>query len=206
MRSHFSLSSRCFVNTNLNSGYTVGGIALGTVLTVSKRVNHELSKIPVDSILLIKGEGVEGDVHRGVTVQHQLGVKEDPTQPNLRQVHLIQHELIQELQEKGFDVKHATMGENITTSGIELLPLPTGTILNIGSEVKIELTGLRVPCAQLNKYQKGLAVAVLDQDENGNTVSRIGIMGIILKGGLVKADDKIEVFLPPEPHKPLERV
>ena len=179
---------------------------MGTVLAVCKRGNHQLSKKTVDSILLIKGEGVDGDIHRGRTVQHQLGVKEDPTQPNLRQVHFIQHELIQKLQDKGFNVNPATLGENITTTGIELLSLPTGAILHIGKDAKIEITGLRMPCAQINQYQKGLAAAVIERDENGKTVSKIGIMGIILKGGLIAAGDKIEVLLPPQPHKPLERV
>ena len=179
---------------------------MGSVLAVCKCENHQFSKKTVDSILLIKGEGIDGDIHRGITVQHQLGVKEDPTQPNLRQVHLIDYGLIRELQSKKFDINPGTMGENITTLGIELLSLPTGTILNIGSEVEVEITGLRIPCAQLNQYQKGLAAAVLERDENGNTVSKIGIMGVILKGGTVKAEDQIEIILPPEPHKPLERV
>lgn len=183
-----------------------GVTTLGNVLAVCMCKNHQLSKKIVDFIFLVKGEGVEDDIHRGITVQHQLGVKEDPTQPNLRQVHLIQYELIQELQNKGFDVKSGTLGENITTAGIELLSLPTGTIAHIGKEAKIEITGLRFPCVQINQYQKGLAAAVVERNENGKIVSKIRVMGVILKGGKVEAGDKIEVFLPPQPHKPLERV
>ena len=179
---------------------------MGSVLGVSKSANHEFSKESADTLILIEGEGVDGDSHRGVTGKHRSRVKADPTQPNLRQVHLIHYELILELQDKGFDVKPSTLGENITTSGIDLLSLPTGTILNIGLEAKIEVTGLRNPCAQLDNYQKGLTSACLDRDKSGNLVRKAGIMGIVLKGGVVKLGDQIEVVLPPEPRKPLERV
>lgn len=179
---------------------------MGSVLSVSKGENHEFSKQIMDSIDLIEGEGVEGDAHRGVTVQHQSRVKKDPTQPNLRQAHLIHYELIQELQGKGFYVSPGTMGENITTSGIHLLALPTGTVLKIGLTAIIEVTGLRNPCAQLDKYQKGLTAAVLDRDSSGNLIRKAGIMAVVVKGGRVNVGDRIKVILPPKPHKSLERV
>lgn len=179
---------------------------MGSVLSVSRGESHEFSKQVMDSIDLIEGEGVEGDAHRGVTVKHRSRVKKDPTQPNLRQVHLIHYELIQELQGKGFDVSPATMGENITTSGIDLLALPTGTILTIGSTAAIEVTGLRNPCSQLDTYQKGLTAAVLDRDRTGNLIRKAGIMAVVVKGGRVNVGDNIIVTLPPKPHKSLERV
>lgn len=179
---------------------------LSRVISVGKSSVHTFSKEAVDSILLIVGEGVEGDAHKGVTVKHRSRVKADPTQPNLRQVHLIHNELIQELQEKGFDVHPAAMGENITTSGVDLLSLPTDTILAIGSDVKLKVTGLRNPCAQLDNYQKGLTAAVLDRDEDGNIVRKAGIMSVVLKGGVVNVGDAIDVMLPAKPHRSLEPV
>ncbi len=179
---------------------------MGTIFAVSKCKNHTFSKLPTESIRLIEGEGVAGDAHRGITVKHRSRVRADPTQPNLRQVHLIHYELIQELRQKGFDVNPSTMGENITTLRVDLLSLPTGTILAIGAEAKIEITGLRNPCVQLDNYQKGLMAAVLDRDTNGNLVRKAGIMGIVLAGGEVKIGNQIKIILPPEPHQPLKRV
>lgn len=179
---------------------------LSKVVSVGKSSAHTFSKEVVDSILLIAGEGVEGDAHKGVTVKHRSRVKVDPTQPNLRQVHLIHNELIEELQAKGFDVHPATMGENITTSGVDLLSLPADTILAVGPDVKLKVTGLRNPCAQLDNYQKGLTAAVLDRDEDGNIVRKAGIMSVVLKGGVVNIGDAIEVILPVKPHRPLEQV
>lgn len=179
---------------------------MGVVHSVSKSDKHTFSKKPVDFIFLIEGEGVEGDAHRGVTVKHRSRVEVDPTQPNLRQVHLIHNELIHELQAQGFDVEPAAMGENITTSGMDILALPRGTVLDIGPEARLEVTGLRNPCIQLDHYQKGLTAAVLDRDEHGKLVRKAGIMAIVLKSGTVRKGDPIKVHLPPEPHLPLERV
>jgi MOSC domain-containing protein YiiM len=183
-----------------------GEFKLGSVFALSKCSSHEFSKTPADSLRLIEGEGVEGDAHRGVTVKHRSRVRADPTQPNLRQVHLIHHELIQELRAGGFEVAAANMGENITTAGIDLLALPTRTILHIGSDARVEVTGLRNPCAQLDQLQNGLKEAVSGRDESGKPRGRIGVMGIVLKSGVVATGDHIEVVLPPEPHKRLERV
>ncbi len=179
---------------------------MGIVFAVSKCEKYTFSKIPADSIRLIEGEGVEGDAHRGIMVKHRSRVRADPTQPNLRQVHIIHYELIQELQQKGFDVNPSSMGENITTSGIDILSLPTGTILEIGSDAKVEITGLRNPCVQLDNYQKGLMTAVLDRDANGHLIRKAGIMGIVLKGGDVKVGNPIKTLLPPKPYTPLEQV
>jgi MOSC domain-containing protein YiiM len=176
---------------------------MSKVLSVSRSSSHHLSKEVVDAVRLIEGEGVEGDAHRGKTVKHRSRVKKDPTKPNLRQVHLIHNELIEELQASGFRVGPATMGENITTYGVDLLALPTGTILSIGEDVQLEVTGLRNPCAQLDNYQTGLMAAVLDRDTEGNLIRRAGIMSIVRKGGTVRQGDEIRVRYPQEPHCPL---
>jgi MOSC domain-containing protein YiiM len=177
----------------------------GFVAAVCLSPGHGFSKQPAESIRLITGEGVEGDAHRGVTVKHRSRVKADPTQANLRQVHLIHSELFDELDDKGFSVGIGDLGENITTEEIDLLALPTGAILGIG-EARIEITGLRNPCSQIDAFQKGLMDAVLDTDAEGNLIRKSGIMGIVLTGGVIRPGDEIFVTLPPEPYRKLERV
>lgn len=178
----------------------------GIVKAVSKSKDHTFSKYNCDKINLIKALGVEGDAHLGRKVKHRSRVKKDPNQPNLRQVHLMHGELFEELAQKGFKVNYGEMGENITTEGIDLLNLPKDTILNIGVSAKIQITGLRNPCKQLNDFQNGLMKALLDKDEEGNLIRKAGIMGIIVAGGEVKIGDEITMTLPKPPYSKLERV
>jgi len=179
----------------------------GTVLAVNRSATHSLSKENQLAIQLIAGLGVADDAHAGVTVQHRSRVARDPSQPNLRQVHLIHAELHEELRERGFNVTAGQMGENITTQGIDLLGLPTGTRLRLGDEaVVIEITGLRNPCTQLVSIQPGLMAAVLDRDANGALLRKAGVMAIVLTGGMVRPGDAIAVELPPQPHTPLQPV
>jgi MOSC domain-containing protein YiiM len=139
----------------------------------------------------------------GETVRHRSRVRRDPTQPNLRQVHLIHTELFDELRDKGFDVKPGELGENITTSNIDLLALSTGTRLHIGASAVVEITGLRNPCVQLDTFQKGLMAATLDKDAAGNLVRKAGVMSVVLAGGDVRPGDIIKVERPASPHRPL---
>ncbi len=176
------------------------------VTAVALSASHTFTKPVTPSIRLLTGLGVEGDAHLGVTVKHRSRVRADPTQPNLRQVHLIQGELHDELQAAGFNVAEGTMGENITTRGIDLLGLPRGARLRIGADAIVEITGLRNPCSQLDKYQKGLTAAVLGRHPDGSLMRRAGVMGIVIAGGSVCAGDTIQVELPPPPYLPLERV
>lgn len=176
------------------------------VIAVAMSAVHTFSKPVVPTIVLLKGLGVEGDAHQGVTVKHRSRVKVDPTQPNLRQIHLIQGELHDELQLAGFNVAEGTMGENITTRGIDLLALPRGARLCLGSNAVVEITGLRNPCVQLDNYQRGLTAAVLGRHPDGSLLRRAGVMGIVVEGGPVSAGDAIRTELPPLPYLPLERV
>ena len=178
----------------------------GQVTAVCLDGKHAFSKSQQSSIRLLEGLGVEGDAHLGELVQHRSRVKANPNQPNLRQVHLIHQELFDEVGQQGLAVAAGDLGENITTSGVDLLSLPTGTILHIGAEAQVKLTGLRNPCAQIEAWQKGLLSAVLDKDEGGNLVRKTGVMGIVLKGGMVMPDDNIAVALPVAPHKAMEPV
>lgn len=178
----------------------------GTVIAVSQSATHSFSKPGMPHIRLLAGLGVEGDAHMGRRVKHRSRVAQDPEQPNLRQVHLIHDELIAELRAAGFAVAPGAMGENVTTGGIDLLGLPEGARLRLGETAVIELTGLRNPCGQLDRFQKGLMQAVLDRDEAGNLVRKAGVMAIVVAGGEVAAGDAITVELPPPPHRPLAPV
>nr|HEJ2541350.1 MOSC domain-containing protein [Pseudomonas aeruginosa] len=176
------------------------------VIAVSLCATHAFSKHVRPAIRLLKGLGVEGDAHHGVTVKHRSRVRQDPTQPNLRQVHLIHEELHDELRASGFAIGPGTMGENITTRGVDLLGLPTGTRLRLGESALVELTGLRNPCSQLDNYQPGLTAAVLGRDEQGNLIRKAGVMAIVLEDGEVRPGDAIDIQLPPLPHRALEKV
>jgi MOSC domain-containing protein YiiM len=172
------------------------------VTAVSRSASHSFSKPLALSIRLTAGQGVDGDAHRGTTVKHRSRVARDPTQPNLRQVHLIHAELHEELRALGFDVAPGDMGENITTRDIDLLALPTGARLHLGEAAVVEVTGLRNPCAQLDRFQKGMMAATLARDPHGNLVRKAGVMAIVLASGDVRAGDPIRIALPPV-HRPL---
>jgi MOSC domain-containing protein YiiM len=176
------------------------------VTAVSCAAQHSFSKGNEERIRLLAGLGVEGDAHLGRTVQHRSRVARDPSQPNLRQVHLIHEELHDELRARGFEVRPGDMGENVTTRGIDLLELPTGARLALGDKAVVAITGLRNPCVQLDRFQQGLMAAVLDRDEGGGLVRKSGVMGVVLAGGDVRPGDGIAVELPPLPHARLQRV
>lgn len=178
----------------------------GQVVAVSCSADHTFSKGNQAAIELLAGLGVAGDAHAGTTVKHRSRVAANPNQPNLRQVHLIHSELHDELRTTGFEVAAGQMGENITTKGVDLLNLPTGTLLHIGGHAIIEITGLRNPCMQLEQIKSGLMAAVLDRDEEGNLVRKAGVMGIVVAGGAVQPGDSIIAELPPMPHQPLKPV
>ncbi|HET9210819.1 MAG TPA: MOSC domain-containing protein [Thermoanaerobaculia bacterium] len=178
----------------------------GIIVAVSRSATYTFSKPNQEGIRLLTGLGVEGDAHMGETVKHRSRMARDPTQPNLRQVHLIHAELHDDLREAGFEVSAGEMGENVTTRGLDLLGLPTGTRLHLGETAVVEVTGLRNPCAQLDHFQTGLMSAVLGRDDHGNLIRKSGIMGIVLNDGEVRPGDAIRVQLPPEPHRGLAPV
>ena len=179
----------------------------GVVTAVSVSPEHTMTKPNAGAIRLLEGLGVEGDAHNGTTVKHRSHARRDPTRPNLRQVHLIHSELHDELAGEGFPgLKPGQMGENVTTSGVDLLGLPVGTKLRLGAEAVVEVTGLRNPCAQLDGIRPGLMKATLDRDDDGNVIMKSGIMGVVLAGGEVRPGDPIGVELPPAPHVAMQKV
>jgi MOSC domain-containing protein YiiM len=175
----------------------------GRVVAVSCDTSHRFSKPNRPAIRLIAGFGVEGDAHAGAAVMHRNLAKSDPAMPNLRQVHLIQAELHDELKDNGFVVKPGDLGENVTTRGVDLLGLPTATLLHLGPSAVVEVTGVRTPCAQIDRFQKGLKRAMIVKGP-GRTVSfKTGIMGIVRASGDVKCDDAVVAELPAKPWMPL---
>jgi len=179
---------------------------MGRIIAVCVSPRHSFGKPPVEAVRLLAGLGVEGDAHAGRTVKHRSRVAADPTRPNLRQVHLIHAELHDELRAAGFDVAAGQMGENVTTRGVDLLGLPVGARLRLGTEAVVEVTGLRNPCGQLDAFRPGLMAAVLDRDAAGGLVRKSGIMGVVRVGGVVRRGDAVGVELPPLPHRQLDRV
>ncbi|WP_374337934.1 MOSC domain-containing protein [Leeia sp.] len=176
------------------------------ISSLSRCPTHQFSKQTETQLTLLAGLGVEGDAHCGEKVKHRSRVAANPDQPNLRQVHLIHAELLDELNGQGFTVAPGDLGENILTRGIPLLDLPTGTCLRLGEHAEIELTGLRNPCAQIENFQKGLLAAVLGRAEDGSLIRKGGVMAVVLSGGVIQSGDAIQITLPAEPHRPLEKV
>ena len=176
------------------------------VTSVSADPAHGFSKPRLPRIELLQGLGVAGDAHCGVTVQHRSRVAHDTTQPNLRQVHLIHAELLDELAGEGFSVQPGDMGENITTRGIALLDLPAGARLHLGRTAVVEVTGLRNPCVQLDRFRAGLMAAMLGRAADGSLLRKAGVMAVVVAGGAVRPGDVVEVALPAQPHRRQERV
>ena len=177
----------------------------GVVIGVHLSPSHTFSKPSVERIRLIEGRGVEGDAHCGATVQHLSRMRRQPDLPNLRQVHLIHHELLDDLAGVGYEVRPGQLGENITTRGIDLLGLPVGARLRLGDAV-VAVTGLRNPCQQIDDFQPGLLKHVLRTEGDGTVTRLVGVMATVERGGEVRGGDRVEIELPAEPHLPLTPV
>jgi len=181
-------------------------IAAPVVVGVSKDGQHRFSKQPCASITLLEDLGVEDDAHAGVTVQHRSRMAADPTQPNLRQVHLIHSEFFDEAREHGYELAQGNLGENVLTAGLDVLALPRGTRLHLGGQAVVRVTGLRNPCQQINDFRSGLLKVAITRNADGVLVRKAGIMSVVERGGAVIPGDAIRVELPPGPHIPLDRV
>ena len=180
--------------------------AAAVVWAVASDVEHRFSKRTVEAIRLIEGMGVEGDAHAGVTVQHRSRVRRDPMQPNLRQVHLLHAELLDEVNAEGFTVPAGALGENVTTRGLDLLALPRGAVLRLGDQAVVEITGLRNPCSQIDAYEHGLLRRMIHRDRAGRVVRLAGVMGVVRRSGWVRPGDTITATPRPGIRHPLEPV
>ena len=173
------------------------------VVAVHRKAEHAFSKTSVVFIDLVLGHGVLHDAHFGVTVKHRSRVAKDPTQPNLRQVHLLHVELLEEVAKLGLHIRKGQMGENLTTRGIDLLGMSTGTRLQLGPDAIVEITGLRNPCAQIEAFKPGLLAAVLDRSNGGQLIRKAGVMAIVVRNGRVQPSDDIAVVFEPNEYKML---
>jgi MOSC domain-containing protein YiiM len=156
-------------------------------------------------VLLVAGHGVDGDAHAGATIQHRSRKRWRPHEPNLRRVHVLHDELLDDLRGRGFDVGPGALGENVLVRGLDLLSLPTGALVHLGDAV-VEVTGLRNPCVQLDRFQDGLMQAVLRREDDGTLVRLAGVMGVVEQGGVVQAGDEVVVELPDGDLVPLKPV
>jgi len=170
--------------------------ARASVVSVSRDPSHRFGKPPVEAVVLVEGLGVEGDAHSGTTVQHRSRVARDASQPNLRQVHLIHAELLDEVAADGFVVAPGDLGENVLTRGVDLLGLPRGAVLHLGDDARVEVTGLRNPCRQIDGVEAGLMKRLVGRGADGEVVRLAGVMGVVLAGGRVAPGDEVVVELP----------
>lgn len=173
------------------------------VVAVAAGSEHRFSKPRRPVIRLLHDRGVEGDAHLGETVRHRSRQRRSPAAPNLRQVHLLHAELFDELLAAGHEVEAGDLGENITTTGVDLLALPAHTVLLLGETAEVEVTGLRHPCRQIEDFQPGLLRQVIGRAADGSLVRRVGVMGVVRRGGDVRPGDRVGVVLPTSPHRPL---
>ena len=178
----------------------------GVVVAVSRSPRHRFSKQVVDAVELVAGHGVEGDAHAGATVQHRSRKRWRPELPNLRQVHLLHAELLDDLAARGFPVAPGQLGENVTVRGLDLLALPTGSRLHLGDDAVVVLTGLRNPCVQLDRFADGLVQAVLRREDDGSLSRLAGVMAVVERGGPVRPADRVRVALPDGEPVPLAPV
>ena len=177
----------------------------GRVVAVAADRRHHFSKPTRDSIILVEGHGVEGDAHAGPFVQHRYLARRRPRLPNLRQVHLIPAELFASLSEAGFKVAAGDMGENITTTELDLERMPLGTLIELGPTAIVELTGLRTPCVLIDRFRAGLRRQVLSSAETGPPF-KSGVLGVVRAGGTVAAGDSGRIRLPSSSFRPLPAV
>jgi MOSC domain-containing protein YiiM len=138
------------------------------VIAVCISINKGERKTPVAQVELRENHGIVGDGHAGEW--H-------------RQVSLLAQESIEKMQRMGLDVHAGDFAENITTRGIDLPSLPIGTRLNVG-DVLIEVTQIGKECHTRCAifYQAGDCV-----------MPKEGIFARVLRGGMVKPGDKIEL-------------
>jgi len=182
----------------------------GVVLAVHRSDEHTFAKPTVDSVTLLPGLGVEGDAHLGAQVKHRSRVAADPNQPNLRQVHLVMSELLDDVRAAGHEIEPGRLGENVTTTGIDLIGLPVGSMLRIGDTALVALTGLRNPCKQIRDVGDGVLKMMFVDGERygrpGEQIGRTGVMGVVVAGGTVSAGDEIAVRYPAGVLTPMQKV
>src|SRR6202012_2686616 len=176
--------------------------AIARIAGLASDGKHRFSKSRRESLVLLDDVGVEGDAHAGPFVRHRYLARRNPAMPNARQVHLIPVELLDRLRAEDIVLGPGDLGENVLTAGLDLESLPLGTILKLGAEAAVELTGLRTPCVLIDRFRTGLKrkLIMLDADP---PAYRCGVMGVVPSGGRISVGDRIEIRFPPEPCRTL---
>ena len=119
------------------------------------------------------------------TVIEQFGLASDAHAGHWhRQVSFLAAESINTARTRGLDVCEGDFGENFTTQGINLLSLPLGTQLKLGSEVLVEISQIGKVC------HTRCAIYYLAGD---CIFPHEGIFGVVLQGGEVHISDDIQV-------------
>jgi MOSC domain-containing protein YiiM len=193
----------------LNERMDSDGSDLKPTATLAARIaglasdgKHRFSKPHRESLVLLEGIGVEGDAHAGPFVRHRYLARRNPTLPNARQVHLIPVELLDMLRADDCVLGPGDLGENVLTAGLDLESLPLGTILKLGAEAAIQLTGLRTPCVLIDRFRTSLKRKLIMPDAD-RPAYRCGVMGVVSSSGRISVDDRIEIRFPPEPWRTL---
>jgi hypothetical protein len=174
----------------------------GQIAGLASDSKHKFSKTIRDSLVLLEGLGVEGDAHAGRFVRHRYLARYRPTMPNARQVHLIPAELLDVLRPQGYELGPGDLGENVLTVGLDLESMPLGTVLKLGPDAMVELTGLRTPCVLIERFKIGLKRQMV-VEQRDRPQFRCGVMAVVRTGGKVAIGDLIEIKFPSEPRRPL---
>lgn len=182
---------------------SIEAVREGKVVAVCADAKHRFSKTPCLSIELVAGHGIEGDAHFGPFMKHRYLARRNPRAPNIRQVHLIPAELIHALRGGGYDVRPGDLGENITTTGLDLEGLPLDAELRIGSAT-IRLTGLRTPCVLIDRFKAGLKTRLVT--DGSGPPFRAGVMAVVTADGLVMPGEDIRATLPASPPRALPAI
>ncbi len=162
----------------------------GTVTAVCRKAEPGVPKLPVDTVELVANTGVVGDYHSGPFVRHRSLARKTPTAPNHRNVLLVDTGIYRMLSDQGISLKAGQLGENVVVDGVDLMALPLGTQIEIG-EALVELTEVRIPCAQLNEFHPGVLDAVSAKE--GQDRPTAGMLANTVRGGKIKPGDRVNI-------------
>jgi len=103
---------------------------------------------------------------------------------------------------EGYDVGPGDLGENVTTAGVPLETFPLGARVRLGADAVVKLTGLRTPCALIDRFQRGLKRTLISNKTNVSRF-RAGVLGVVAVSGRVAAGDDLRLEMPEGPFVPL---
>ncbi|HEX3013732.1 MAG TPA: MOSC domain-containing protein [Methanobacterium sp.] len=142
----------------------------GKIIAVCTSEMKQTKKINVGDACLKKDYGITGDAHSSSKTH--------------RQISLLAIESINKMRDIGLDVNPGDFAENLTTEGIDLVPLPIGTKLSAGEEVVLEVTQIGKECHTRCAIYHQAGDCIMPKE---------GIFARVLTGGRVKIGDKIKI-------------